>query len=169
MLSVKGDDRLKATVLLVKAADTVTRRAINQDTVRVIGPVWVQEVNLRAGARPLDQAVLAKGARVKGGNPPTAVAATSTRKLTGGLIPASGYGPVEFGADDRDKFVTYRRTSTKGRSHQVRRRTRHQLPRRVPRGRVVYPAFAEVAPRVVSLWVQTVVRGYWQAFDGRRP
>lgn len=169
MLSVKGDDRIKATVLLVKAADTVTRRVVNQDTVRVLGPVWVQEVNIRAQGRTLDQVVLAKGARIKGGNPPAATAATSRRKLTGGLVPAEQYGAVEFGTDDRDAYTTYQRTSPGGKGHQVRRRTRHQLPRRVRTGRVVYPAFTAIAPRAVALWVQTVVRAYWQAFDGRAP
>lgn len=40
-------------------------------------------------------------------------------------------------------------------------------PRREPKGRVVYPAFADIAPRMVSLWVQIVVKSYHDAAEGK--
>jgi len=39
------------------------------------------------------------------------------------------------------------------------------LPSRTPKGRVVYQAFADVAPRIVSLWVQLVVKKYNDAAE----
>lgn len=168
MLSVRGDDRLAAVVLAVKAAPKHVRKAVTDDTKATMGPVWVAAVNDRARTRT-DQAVIAKGARVKGGNPPVAVAASSTRRLSGGLIPADQWGGFEFGASvNRDAFTTYDTRSRGGTPYRVKRRTRRQLPTGTRSGRVAYPAFAEVAPRVVALWVQSVVRAYWQAFDGKR-
>lgn len=168
MLSVKGDDRLKAATLALKAAPREVRKIVTDDTRTVMGPVWVGEVNARASTRA-DTLVIAKGARIKSGNPPTAVAASSTRKLRGGLIPADTWGPIEFGSPGRDKATTYRRKNRKGGgTHSVTRRTRAQLPAAAPAGRVAFPAFAEVAPRVVALWVASIVRAYYTALQGGR-
>jgi len=164
---VKGDDRLKAAALAVKAAPRDVRKIVTDDTRTIMGPVWVGEVNARARTR-VDSLVIAKGARIKGGNPPTAVAATSTRKLKGGLVPADTWGPIEFGSPGRDKPTTYRRKNTRaGGTHSVTRRTRAQLPAADPKGRVAFAAFGEVAPRVVALWVQSIVRAYYTALEGR--
>lgn len=165
VISVRGDDRLKAVVLAVKAANRDLRTRINKATTATIGPVWVSEVQSRA-LTSLDRAALAKGARVKAGNPPTAVAASSTRKLRGGLLPADQWAPVEFGAT-QGKVTTYDRVSVKGHRHKVTRHTTHQLPGIKRSGRVVFPAFAEVAPRTVALWVQLVVRVYADAVEGK--
>lgn len=166
MLSVKGDDRLQAAVLALKAAPRDVRRIVSDDTRTVMGPVWVGAVNARASTRT-DQVIIAKGARIKGGNPPTAVAATSTRKLRGGLIPAESFGPFEFGSPARDTLTTYDRKNRKtAGQHRVTRHTRRQLPPAARSGRVAYPAFAEIAPRVVALWVQSIVRAYSQALEG---
>jgi len=168
VITVRGDDRLKAVVLAVKAAPREVRKAVTDDTKTVIGPVWTTAVNDRARTRT-DQLVIAKGARIKGGNPPVAVAASSTRKLKGGLIPADSWGAFEFGAStNRDTFTTYTGRSRKGKPYPVKRRTRRQLPPPNRKGRVAFAAFSEVAPRAVSLWVQSVVRAYFAAFDGKR-
>jgi len=50
----------------------------------------------------------------------------------------------------------------------VERRTMRGLPTRTPKGRVVYQAFADLAPRMVSLWVQIVVKKYAEAAEGRQ-
>jgi hypothetical protein len=166
LISVRGDDRLKAAVLAVAAANRDLRRDINAATTSTIGPVWASEVTARA-VTTLDRAALAKGARIKGGNPPSAVAASSTRKLKGGLIPADTWAPLEFGAN-RGKVTTYKRRGRKGGTHTVKRHTTRQLPARTRSGRVVMPAFAEVAPRTVSLWVSLVVKVYNDAVNGER-
>lgn len=167
MLSVTGDDRLQAAVLALKAADRDLKRTINAATRDVIGPVWVDAVSSRASST-LDRAVVVKGTRLKPGNPPTAVAASSTKRLRGGLLPGDQWAAVEFGST-QDRVKSYRRRNrVGGGSHQVRRHTTRQLPARVPSGRVALPAFAEVAPRAVSLWVQTIVREYSNAVEGRK-
>lgn len=47
------------------------------------------------------------------------------------------------------------------------RHTNHGLPQLKRSGRVVFPAFAEIGPRMVSLWVQIVVRTYADAAEGK--
>jgi hypothetical protein len=92
------------------------------------------------------------------------VAATSKRKLKGGLVPAEQWQAVEFGAN-RGAETTYSRKSTKGTTHQVTRHTRRQLPPRTPNGRVVHQAAKAIAPRAASLWVQLVVRKFNEAVE----
>lgn len=165
MISVKGDDRLKAAVLAMKSADRDLKKDINNATRQVMGPVWVQEVNAHAKTN-LDRLIIAKGARIKAGNPPVAVAASSTKKLSNGLTPATTWAPFEFGGYYQ-RVTRYSRKSPRGKSHKVTRHTSHQLPRRNTAGRVAYQAFAEIAPRAVSLWTQLVVKKYYQSFEGR--
>lgn len=164
MLSVLGDDRLKAAVLAMKAADRDLRARINAATRDEIGPEWVHAVNQHA-VRSLDRKVIASSARIKAGNPPVAVAATSTRKLRGGLVPAQQWAPIEFGGTF-NKVTTYTRRSPKGRMHKVTRHTARQLPARQRSGRVAFPAFADIAPRAVSLWVSIIVKVYNDAVNG---
>lgn len=156
MLDVRGDDRLRATVLVMRELERPIVNEINRQTRGTLNPLWRGLVENHATSRR-DFGVLAKGARIKPGNPPVAQAGSSRRRLRGGLIPADSWHAFEFGAD-RNAVRTYDRRSPGGGTHTVRRHTRRQLPPRIRAGRVVMPAFAEFAPRAVSLWVQTVVR-----------
>lgn len=166
MLSVKADARLQAAVLAMKAGDRTLRADINRATRDTIGPVWTRAVLAHADT-DLDRAVIAKGARIKPGNPPAAVAATSARRLRGGLQPSADWQAVEFGGTP-SRVRTYTRVSPKGRRHSVTRHTMRQLPAHRKAGRVALPAFADVAPRAVSLWVQLIVKRYATALEGRR-
>ncbi|MBX9243413.1 hypothetical protein ICW40_01155 [Actinotalea ferrariae] len=165
MLSVRESRELQAATLALKAADRELRNDINRSTTQTIGPVWKSVVAQHATGQ-MDARVLAQGARVKAGNPPTAVAATSRRKLRGGLVPVASWHAWEFGAD-RNAVTTYQRRSKTGGTHKVTRHTRRQLPPRIRTGRVIFPAFADVAPRAVSLWVQLIVRKYADAAEGK--
>lgn len=166
MISVRGDDRLKAAVLAMKLANRDLKKKINTATKTTMGPVWTSEVTRRADTE-MERRVIAKGARIKPGNPPVAVAATSTRKLSGGFVPADLWPTVEFGTTRRDQYKKYQGRSRKGKPYPVTRRTSRQLPPR-SRARVAYAALREVAPRVVSLWVQIIVKTYAEALDGKR-
>ena len=101
---------------------------------------------------------------------PAAMAAQSTRGIGDGkrVVPRRDYAGWEFGAN-RMAYSRYeRKNRTKPGYHTVTRRTMMHLPRRTPEGRAVYPAFAEVAPRMVSLWVQLIVKSYYDAAEGKR-
>lgn len=170
-LSVEADDTLKASVLAMKAADRDLKRAINTATRETMNPVWRSLVTANlAGARAPTSAVLDKGVRIAAGNPPVAKAAQSTRNVGHGgpLIPAKHYAALEFGAGDRNAYSTYTRKNRRsGGSHKVARRAMRGLPPRNRAGWVVYPAFAEIAPRMVSLWVQIIVKKYHDAAEGK--
>lgn len=139
--------------------DRGLRSDINKATVSTMNPVWKSRVDALTRNR-MDARVLSAGTRIAGGNPPRALAGTSARKLSGGGRPAELAGAVEFGTKNRNAwsqpYSTHSRTGT--RYTVKRRRTKRQLPSRRPAGHVVWPAFLEVAPRMVSLWVQLVVR-----------
>lgn len=167
MLSVRDSKELQAATLALKSAGRGLRSEINRATTATMGPVWKALVQAHA-TRPMDARVLAPGARIKAGNPPAAVAAGSRRGLgkTRRLVPATDWQAFEFGAD-RNATSTYQRRSKNGGTHQVTRRTRRGLPRRIRTGRVVYPAFADWAPRATSLWLQIIVKKYADAAEGR--
>lgn len=163
MLRVGEHRELQAVVLAMKAADRDLKRDINKATRDTMNPVWKSLVQANA-TRRLDGAVLTPGTRIAGGNPPAAVAANSRRTMRGGMVPAAWWHAVEFGAN-RNKVTTYTRRSPKGKTHKVTRHTARQLPQRTRGGRVIHPAFAELNPRMASLWAQIVVKKYLDAAD----
>lgn len=154
---------IRAAVLALKAADRGLRSEINKATRTTMTPVWKDLINTRARTRQ-SKKVLNAGVRIKAGNPPAGVAASSKRKLRGGLVPADSWQAIEFGAPP-DKVTTYDRRSPSGGTHKVTRHTTRQLPARAPKGHVVYPAVKAFVPRLVSLWVQTIVRTYYDAAE----
>lgn len=166
MLSVKDHRELQATVLALKAADKTLRTDINRATVEVGNKIWQPIVAAHATTH-MDTKVLAVGARVKGGNPPVAMAANSRRPVGSDkrLVPATRWQGWEFGAVNRNAYSKYTRKSKGGGTHPVERRTMTGMPARTPKGRVVYAAFADMAPRMVSLWVQLVVKKYNDAAE----
>lgn len=146
--------------------DRNLRNDINRSTKAMLDPIWKQAVANNA-TTDLDRQVIAKGARVKGGNPPEAIAASSRRATNGGLVPQDLWPVIEFGGRS-NKVETYETRSPKGKTYNATRHTARQLPRRDNSGRVAYAALAQVTPRVVSLWVQMIVAKTYEAFEGRR-
>ena len=171
MLKVGDTRELQAAVLAMKAADRDLKKRINAATREKMNPVWRDQVKSNlAGERGLSDRVLGSGVRIAAGNPPRAMAAQSTRGIGDGkrVVPRRDYAGWEFGAN-RMAYSRYeRKNRTKPGYHTVTRRTMKHLPRRTPQGRAVYPAFAEVAPRMVSLWVQLIVKSYYDAAEGKR-
>lgn len=164
-----GESReLRAVLLGMKRLPREIRNDINRSTTATIGPVWKDEVTRRASSK-MDARVIAAGTRLKPGNPPVLLAAQSRRPLKGGggLVPRDGWQGREFGAD-RGAYGTYsRRNLVAAGTHQVERRTGAQLPARKPKGRIAYPAVAEVAPRIAALWVQLFVRRVHEYAEGK--
>ena len=148
-----GDDRvMQAAVLAFKAADRALRKDINDATRTTFNQPWKTGIEQRVRT-PLERRVLVPGARIAAGNPPSFVAASSTRALPGGLVPAVQWPAVEFGAD---------RSRMKGRRHTTR-----QLPARRRRG-PVFETLADMTDRVPRLWAQLIVKAYCDAADESR-
>lgn len=169
MLSAKGVPELRAAAIALKSVDRSLRSDINKATTQQGNAIWRTEVAAKT-RRPLDEVILAKGARVAGGNPPTAIAANSRRPIgrSRRLIPAERWPGYEFGTDNKDAYSEYQRKNRKTPgTHRVQRRTMRHLPPRYRKGRVLWPAFAESAPRVASLWTQLIVKKVMDAAEGR--
>lgn len=166
MISVFDSRELQAASLALKGMERGLRNEISRATRATFSPVWQREVASRASSA-MDNAVLVKGTRLAGGNPPTLLAATSNRRLRGGLVPSAAAGAWEFGSGSRSAKRKYTGRSPKGTAYPVYRRTQRQVPARAASGRVVYPAFAEVAPRIAALWTQLIVRKTFDAIERR--
>jgi hypothetical protein len=168
VLSAKGSPELRAAAIALKGVDRDLRSTINRATAQQGNEIWRSEVAAKT-RRPLDEAILAKGARVASGNPPMAVAASSKRPIgkSRRLIPDERWPGYEFGTDNKNAYSKYRRRSKNGGTHTVERRTMRHLPPRYRKGRVLWPAFAESAPRVDSLWVKTIVKSVMDAAEGK--
>lgn len=164
MLKVTDRRELPAAVLAFKAADRDLKNRLNRATRETMNPVWRSMVELNATTR-METRVIARGARILAGNPPTAVAATSSRPLSGGLVPGDQWAPVEFGAAPRKR--TYQRRSPKGRTNSVTRTINTGFRGRRTSGYVAMEAFREIGPRMVSLWVQLIVKTYHDAAEGK--
>jgi hypothetical protein len=139
-----GDDRaLQAAVLAFKAADRALRKDINDATRATFNEPWKSGITGRARTL-LERRVLVPGARIAAGNPPSFVAASSTRALSGGLVPAVQWPAAEFGSN------RYR-----------------QLPARRRKG-PVFETLDDMTGRVPRLWAQLIVKAYCDAADESR-
>jgi hypothetical protein len=165
MLSASGSRELRATALAMKVVARDVRSAINKGTRQTMNPVWRDAVAAQARTA-MDTRVISKGARIAAGNPPTAIAASSTKALSGGFTPAVHFAAFEFGAA-QSKQTTYTSRSSKGKAYKVTRHTTHQLPAFTPKGRVAYAVLGKFGHRLAALWVQTVVRMIYEASEGR--
>jgi hypothetical protein len=164
--SVQALAEFRGAALAIKAAPREIRNAINKSVRAEGNDIWRQAVAARATSK-MDRLVLVKGARIQPGNPARAVAASSRRALADGLVPDTDARAWEFGTTQPEHQDTYTRRTRGGASAKVTRHVKRQLPRATNRGRVVYPAWADTAPRLVALWVQTIVRIIHESIDGK--
>jgi hypothetical protein len=161
--SVESLAEFKAAALALKAASKELRSDINKATRATVGPIWKEEIAERAGAHIMAQKVLTKGARVAAGNPARAIAGSSRKALSGGLVPDRSGRAFEFGSNNRNAKQSYR-VNRGGKSYTVKRRTRRQLPPFRAKGYVVMPAWRGTAPRMVSLYTQLIMKKVYEAF-----
>jgi len=169
-ISIFSSKELQAVLLAMRSLDKELAKQLRQQTKAVVGPEWTKAVKENAQTR-LEQRVLADTARVAISNQNVTLKSASVgRRLSGGLLPKESAYAVEFGADrfQPGQGRTYQSTSVRGNKFTVRNRnTVGQLRSRNKKGYVVYPAVAEVIPKIASLWVQTVMRGLHEAFESR--
>jgi hypothetical protein len=151
-ISVRESAHLKATVIAMQSADREIQSAILKETRTTAPPIWTQELAHHSVSASVAQGrMLVDTARVRASaNGVTLTAATQKRPvLSGGATPIKHGRAFEFGA----------------KSAHARR---GQLPRFRKRGYVVYPSLGDAAPRIISLWVQTVMRHAHDALEGKR-
>lgn len=149
-ISVRESAHLKAVVIAMQVADRDIAANVRKETRTVAAPAWREELR----ARPASEAqsrMLVDTARVAvSSNTVTLTSATSKRKaLSGGATPAGQGKAFEFGSSGPHA-------------------ARGQLPHNRRGGYVVYPSLAKVAPRIISLWAQTVMRTVGDSLEGKK-
>lgn len=169
--SAQSSPLLLGAVLALKSCGKVIRKQIADQTRGEMNTPWREAVATHAGGSRMDNRVFGAGARVAAGNPARLVAASSKRALRrgpNGFVPNTYGRALEFpGNVNQAKKSSYTRRYQGGASHQVKRRTLTGFPAAKRGGRVVYPAVAEVMPRMVSMWVQIIVRNIYEATEGK--
>lgn len=165
-ISVFGSRELQAVLLAMRALPRDVAKEIRKQTRSVIVPEWKKAVAENASSL-FESRVLVQTARATvTDRQVTLTAATVGRPLSGGLNPKTQYHSAEFGADQGQQ-TTYGARSRRGKQFQVTRHTTRQLRPRKRTGYVVYPAAAEIIPRIAALWVQTTARALHEAFERR--
>jgi hypothetical protein len=163
-ISVWESAELQALLLALRGFDRALKKEIRQRTKAIAQPEWQKAVAERA-ERVTEQRVLAQTARVQVSDQNVTLrSAAIGRGLSHGLKPQQGYGGIEFGGNP-DATSTYTATSSKGKSFSVTRRTRRHLRPRKKSGYVVFPAAAQMIPRLASLWAQTAVRTFHETIE----
>lgn len=147
--------------LALNRMETPVRRYLRAFAKSKMTTPWISQIQSQATTK-VERRVIGSTATLAVSDQNVRVqAAAKGRPLRGGLNPKADYAAVEFGAN-RNKRITYRR---KGNS--VTRHTARQLRPRKAEGYVFYPAAEKMIPRLASLWVQTIVKGVANVFDGK--
>lgn len=155
MLDVGKSPELQAAILTLKTTQRELVRDINKTARARVSPVWARELASKASTT-VDQRGLVPGARVSVGDRRVrAEAATSRRKLSGGLVPSVNYGPLEWGANAR--LRTVQATSRKGKRYSYKRFSNRQFRPWSKHGHVAMRAAGEIGPAVVSAWLEVLV------------
>lgn len=167
-IDVRGDSRLKAAASALGMLDRNAQTEVGLYLKSEMSPSWQPAVQSRARTA-IDTAVLANTAEMTAsGMRASLKSANRGGKLSGGFPITQhnpyGYATVEFGTGDREKVKEYT-TRRHGRAITVRRHTARQMPPRIAKGRVVYPAASKFVPRVASLMVQTIIRTFHECFE----
>lgn len=145
-VSVQNNSALLAVVYAMKAAPKDITANVRRETRAVMAPLWTKSLNARASSEQ-QQRVIVKTSKVRVSDQNVTLTSLSSRRrvLSGGLVPAEDGKGFEFGSHKAKQFPPVKKS-----------------------GYVIYPAFAEVVPKALSLWVQTVLRGIHEALEGRR-
>ena len=155
MLDVRRSPELQAAILGLKQAEREVRLDIGKDARKSLRPLWTEALNGFVETR-MDNRIIVKGARVAVGTRQVSLkAATSTKPLSGGLIPSEKWHVVELGARRHKKTIQAR--SKLGTLYTYSRTVNRQLPGRVKHGRVAFAAASIVGTKLVGIWLRTIV------------
>lgn len=136
-ISVFESRELQALIIVMKGLPREIAKQVRRQSRQVIEPEWRKALAEEAGDYRPGQRLFAQTGRVAVSDQNvTLKAATIGRGLSGGLGPSEWHA-IEFGGD-RDVSP-------------------HLRPRR-RKGYVVFPAAAQIIPRIAALWAQTTVR-----------
>lgn len=166
-ISTQTSEALDATVKGLQLVDKSVQAQIRKATKELGNDEWVGMVAQHLTGNSLQSAVLGDSSKLSVSNQNVMLqSGASTRHMKGGATPSMLARQEEFGAN-RNRITAYRRRTRRGGQADVLRHTTHQLMPLRRNGWTVYPAAAEFIPRIASLWVQTVMRTIYEAFEGK--
>lgn len=156
-IDVRESREMQAALLALQTVGKEVKTQVRKYTRQMVLPEWKKGLEKRAASK-LDTKVLVKSSSV-------------TVRDTNVVLKSGAKGklkditkPVEFGTD-RDSWREYQGRSPKGKSYNVKRHTRRQLAWSRQEGRVVYPTANELIPRIASLWVQTIIKTFYENME----
>lgn len=166
-IDINSSRELQAVVLSLRQADKKIAANVRRYTKDLLLPEWQKGLAEHAQTR-LEHRTLVDTGRVSMSNQNVTLKSGGLqKKLSGGARASEIYAPVEFGTD-RNHETTYTATSRKGNRYQTKRHTRRQFrPLNGGKGYVVYPTAKALIPRFASLWIQTSIRTFHEALEGR--
>lgn len=164
MITAEGAE-LKAMQRRFRALPKELKNRIRKQTRAEVNPIWREEVNGAKGATRMGATIFKSGTRVKAAETITLVAGAGTKKMSGGGTPVQLARAFEFGGRRQGQYTKYNRTSPKGRTHTVTRRTSKQLPPFKKSGYTVYPASRASSKRLAKLSAQTMVRAIYDSIE----
>lgn len=162
-ISVLASKDLQAVITRVRGLDREQAKQVRSATQKSVKPIWKESVNGNVTTR-LESRVLGRTATtaVRADNVTLRAGHTSAR-MSGGARVFELTHHAEFGADQSYTRTVPGRGAT---GQPYKKRTRAQFRPRKRTGYTVYPAAADAIPRIAALWVQTVVRTTYEAFEG---
>jgi hypothetical protein len=168
MISVGGSKEVQAALLAMKYADKELRTTIYARTREQILGDWTPSVQENINAFKygrMHSALLMKSTTVSVGTQGITVnAATSGRKMSGGLVPKEQWYLAELGANPKDVQVRGRRGMT---SYTYKRKVNTGFLSRRKNGRFADKAAQKIVARSVAMWVQTIVKSFSEAVEGK--
>lgn len=156
-IDVSESREMQAALLALQSVGKETKAAVRKYTRPMVLQEWKKGLQNRAVSK-LDTKVLVKSASAQVRDTNVVLKSGATGKLK------DITKPVEFGTD-RDSWREYQGRSPKGKSYKVKRHTRRQLAWHRQEGRVVYPTANDLIPRVASLWVQTIIKTFYELLE----
>lgn len=156
---VEGIREVTAAATALRAVDRKVKNQTAANLRRTVPGIWTQDTITRQTRTRMDRAVF-NGVRIGASSSRITLQAGTSPLIRDDISSA-----VEFG-DPAKGYTTYLERRN-GKSVRVRRRTQNQLPPPIRKGRVVHPALRSVMPRLISLYVQTVVRTIHEAWEGK--
>jgi hypothetical protein len=163
-ISAKSSVEVRAAAAAFRLAPKEIKRIVTTDTKGAFKADWQAAVRRDAAGPPhgAERARLLRAGVGIIGTQPIKLTAYKAGRLPGGLVAKDDYAALEFG-DARKTYEKYQTRSPKGKRYTVRRRTQEQLPPRISEGYSVYPNVAVFVPRMVSYWIQSIIRAYYEA------
>ena len=145
-VSVLNSRELQAIIFATKAAPRTIASEVRKATRGTIAPEWTKAIRSRAHT-DAETRVIVNTSKTRVSDQSVVLTSLSSRRkvLSGGLRPIEDGKGFEFGSHKAKQFRPFRRE-----------------------GYIIYPAFAELVPRALALWVQTVLRVLHESLEGKR-